>query len=450
MFAVLRRRDFALLWFSGLVSIAGDWVLFTALPFYVYVRTGSTVATAGMTAAELAPAIVLSSPAGVFVDRWNRKHVLVVSALVQAVTVLALLLIRDDGFLWVVFVVAVAQSAVSSFSMPAESALLPSLVPGELLVQANAMNTLNNRLGRLIGVPVGGALLAWVGLDVVVLLDAVSFLLAAALVAPIVVPRAARPPVKTESVGRAAVDAESALASFWREWLEGLRVVREDRTIAVLFVVFGVMTFGGTMLDPLAVPWVRDVLDRGVGMVAVLGMVHAVAGIVGSLVVGAIGSRVSPRTLIAWPSIVAGIVLLVRFNVPVVWVAIALSAVGGVTSVAAAVGTDTLAQERTPEPLRGRVFGSLQGTIWVLSLLGALVGGVLGEVVGIVPALDLAATLTGLAGVLVLVAMPVTRAPGSRRVRPAWLPARRDRPGSARRRTPPRTATRPTPPTRRR
>jgi MFS family permease len=408
MFAVLRRRDFSLLWFSGLVSVAGDWVLLTALPYFVYARTGSTLATAGMTAAELAPSIVLSSLAGVFVDLWNRKHVLVIANLLQAVTVAALFLVSDDGSLWLVYAVAVAQSAISSFSMPAEQALLPSLVPRDLLVEANAMNALNNRLGRLAGVPLGAALLAWIGLDAVVLVDAVSFLAAALLVAPIVVPPAAEqsPPTEADGLAGATAAAESALATFWREWLEGIRLVRDDRTIAVLFVVFGLMTFGGTMLDPLAVPWVRDVLEAGVGIYAVLTMTHAIAGIGGSLLVGTLGTRFTPRQLIGWPSIVAGVVLLVRFNLPVLWVAIALTAVGGATSVASSVGVDTLAQERVPERLRGRVFGSLQGTIWLLSLLGAVVGGVLGELVGIRPALDLAAFLVAVAGVVVLLAIP--------------------------------------------
>ena len=408
MFAVLRRRDFSLLWFSGLVSVGGDWVLFTALPYFVYARTGSTLATAGMTAAELAPSIVLSSLAGVFVDRWNRKHVLLVANLLQAVTVAALFLVSDDGSLWVVYAVALAQSAISSFSMPAEAALLPTLVPRDDLVEANAMNALNNRLGRLAGVPLGAALLGWVGLDAVVLVDAVSFLAAALLVAPIVVPPASEPPTSSEA-GRLAgttAAAESALATFWREWLEGLQVVRDDRTIAMLFVVFGLMTFGGTMLDPLSVPWVRDVLDAGVGVYAVLTMTHAIAGIAGSLAVGTLGARLSPRQLIGWPSMVAGLVLLVRFNVPVLWVAVTLTAVGGVTSVAASVGVDTLAQERVPDQLRGRVFGSLQGTIWLLSLLGAVIGGVLGELIGIVAALDVAAALVVVAGVVTLVAIP--------------------------------------------
>jgi MFS family permease len=412
MFAVLRRRDFALLWFSGLVSVAGDWVLMTALPYYVYVRTDSTVATAGMTAAELAPAILLSSMAGVFADRWNRKRILVISALVQAGTVLLLLLVRDDGMLWLVYAVAIAQSTVSSFAMPAEAALLPTLVTREEFVQANAMNALNNRLGRLSGVPLGAALLGWFGLDAVVLVDAASFLVAAALVAPIVAPGTTGPAEAEEGVAELAHDAESAVAAFWREWREGLHVVRDDRTIAVLFAVFGLMTFGGTMIDPLAVPWIRDVLDKGVGVVAALSMTHSVAGIAGSLLVGRYGDRVTPRQLIGWPSILAGIWLLIQFNVALLWVALALTCIGGVTSVASSVGVETLAQERVPEQLRGRVFGSLQGTIWLLSLLGALVGGALGALVGIVPALDLAASLVLLSGVVVLLAIPA-RMPGA-------------------------------------
>jgi MFS family permease len=104
--------------------------------------------------------------------------------------------------------------------------------------------------------------------------------------------------------------------------------------------------------------------------------------------------------------VLAGLLLVVRFHVPVLGVAVTLSAVSGVTAVASSVGVETLAQERTPEHLRGRVFGSLQATVWLASLLGAVVGGVVGDVVGLLPALDLASALVGLSGVVVLVLVP--------------------------------------------
>ena len=397
MLAVLRRRDFRLLWLAGLVSVSGDWVLMTALPYVVYDRTESVLATAGMVVAELAPSILLSSFAGVFVDRWDRRRLLVVTNLLQALAVAALLLV-DDGSLWVVYVVAAAQSAVASFSQPAESALLPSLVPAEELVPANALNVLNNRIGRLVGTPLGAVLLGVGGLPAVVVVDGATFLGAAGLVAAMTA-SAPRP-----TSDEAAIDeAETAFGRFWGEWLSGLRIVREDRTIAMLFVVFGLMTFGGTMLDPLFVPWVRDVLGEGVGAVALLMTTSSLAGILGSLVVGSLGGRVPARALIGWSSLLAGLLLLAKFNIPLLWVAIALSVLGGVTAVASSVGVETLAQERTPEHLRGRVFGSLQATIWLMSLLGAVVGGVVGEAAGVLPALDLAAVLVGLSGVVVLV-----------------------------------------------
>lgn len=394
MIGVLRRRDFALLWWGGLVSVAGDSMLLAVLPYVVYATTGSTLATAGMTVAELVPGIVLGSVAGVLVDRWDRRRLLVATNLLQAATVAALLvLVREPGLLPVVYVVAALQSGLSAFSLPAETSLLPSLVPEDDLVPANALNALNNRLGRLVGLPLGAAVHAAAGLGAVVALDVASFLVAAGLVALLRV-RHVPPPRTPERPPR--------LRAFRKEWVDGLALIRRDRSIGVLFVVFGLMTFGGTMLDPLAAPWVRDVLHEGIGVYALLMTTHSLAGIAGSLAVGAIGARVAPHLLAGVGSVVAGCVLLVRFNVPVVAVAVALSLVSGVVAVATSVGVETLAQQRVPEAYRGRVFGTLQATIWLLSLLGAVVGGVGAELVGVLPMLNLASALTGAAGLVVL------------------------------------------------
>ena len=392
MLSVLRRRDFALLWTGGLVSVAGDWVLNAALPFFVYEETGSTVATAGMIVARLAPSVVLGSVAGVFVDRWNRKRVLVWANLLQAAIVALLMLVPGEGWLWVVFAVAAAQSVVSAFSSPAESALLPSLVGPEELIAANSLNTLNNRIARLAGVPLGGVLLTSSGLEAVVVVDMLSFAAAAMLIAPIAPPHVARVPLQ----------ASSAWESFWREWLEGLRLVGSDRTIALLFLVLGLMTFGGTMLDPLTVAWVRDVLDEGPQVFALILTVHAASGIVGSLLVGRFGRRFTPRDLIGWGSVVAGAALALRYNIPALALALAMSAVAGITSVASSIGVETLAMQSVPDELRGRVFGSLNATLGLLSLAGATVAGLVAEIVGIVPMLNVATALIALAGVLVL------------------------------------------------
>jgi predicted MFS family arabinose efflux permease len=315
------------------------------------------------------------------------------------VVVLALLaFVANESALPVVYAVAAAQSALSAFSLPAENALLPTLVGPDELVAANALNALNNRVGRLGGLALGPVVYAVGGLGAVTVADAATFGIASVLVALMRV--------------RPSVPAEPGVepGRFFVEWREGLHVVRHEPSVAVLFVVFGLMTFGGTMLDPLQAPWVRDVLHAGPGVYALLKTVHAASGIAGSLVVGAIGSRPSPRMLCGAGSVAACVLLLVRFNVPVVAVAVALSAIAGAIAVASSVGVETLAQQRVPEPYRGRVFGTLQATIWLASLVGAVVGGVGAEWVGVVAMLNVAAVLVGLAGLVVLLALPARTA----------------------------------------
>src|SRR5439155_7330819 len=139
-------------------------------------------------------------------------------------------------------------------------------------------------------------------LEPVVALNAISFLLAASLVALVRAP--ARTPGERTSVRG--------------EWVAGLAVVRRDRTVAMLFWVLGLMTFGGTMLDPLYVAWVRDVLDKGPQVYGLLLTTHAVAGIAGALAVGRERDRLTPRVMMGWSSVVAGALLVVKFNVPFV------------------------------------------------------------------------------------------------------------------------------------
>src|SRR6185436_4822693 len=127
MIRVLRQRNFALLWFAGLISMIGDWMLFIALPIHTYRLTHSSLATGIMFIAGTVPRIFIGSVAGVFVDRWDRRQTMVVADLSRVFLLLLLLFVLSSESLWIVYVVAFLQATISQFFGPAENALLPQL-----------------------------------------------------------------------------------------------------------------------------------------------------------------------------------------------------------------------------------------------------------------------------------------------------------------------------------
>ena len=183
MFATLRQRNFTLLWLAGLISLIGDWALSVGLPIYVYLLTHSVLALSIAVLVESIPNIVLGSVAGVFVDRWNRKYTMVVTNLLLALTLLPLLLVRTADRVWIIYIVSFALACFEQFFIPAQNALLPTLVKEEHLVQANSLNSLSSNLARLIGPALGGLIAAAFSLNGIVVVDAVSFLVAAMFVA---------------------------------------------------------------------------------------------------------------------------------------------------------------------------------------------------------------------------------------------------------------------------
>jgi Na+/melibiose symporter-like transporter len=110
MFALLRRRNFALFWLGQTVSLMGDYTLAIALPFYVLQLTGSILQTGLMFIIETIPSILFGTLAGVFVDRWGRRRTMILCNLLQAGTLFLLLVVRSPRLIWVVYLVALLQA----------------------------------------------------------------------------------------------------------------------------------------------------------------------------------------------------------------------------------------------------------------------------------------------------------------------------------------------------
>lgn len=404
MLNLLRQRNFALLWTGGLISLMGDHVLLVALPFFVYEETGSTFASAVMVAAELLPRLLFGSAAGVFVDRWNRRKVMVVASLGQGLIILPLLLADSGDSMWIVYLVSFLQTTLAMFFGPAENALLPLLVGEQDLLPANSLNALNNNLARLIGPPVGGAILALWGLPGVVLINSLTFVVAGLMIGLIRSTPASAMPAE----GGSATQAESPQkAGFWKEWQAGIDIVRLNRVVAVLFLSVVLLNFGGVMIDPMAAPYIVDIVKAGPEVFGWLVTVQAAGGILGGLLAGRAGQRLNTARLYGWAEVILGVIIFIRYNIPYLPVLFVMTFLIGLPAALGSAALDTLFQQKVPNSHLGRIIGTLNTTVGLTSLFGVLgVSGMLGEILGILPVLNIAAGITTFTGIFILFMLP--------------------------------------------
>jgi predicted MFS family arabinose efflux permease len=401
---LLRRApDLRLLFGAGLVSMTGDYVLSVGLAYAVYALTGSTLASAAALLAAFVPQVLVGSVAGVFVDRWDRKRTMVVTNLLLAVGLLPLLFVTGTHQIWLVYVILAVQSAIEVFFSPAEQAFLPRVVADADLVAANGLNSQVRNVARLVGSGLGGLIAATGGIRAVAVADAITFLVAALLVARI---RTAGRAV-VESTGEEAADVvRGRVAVLAEEWRVGFRTVTSNAVLRTLMIAMLITSTGEGIMGTLFAPYVRHVLHGSGQVYGVITGVQAIGGVIGGFVVAVVAERWSPVTMVWIGSILFGLIDLAIFLYPLLWVTPWPAAVGmivvGLPGAVVVAGTMTLYQRNTTDERRGRVFSLISLAQAVSVVVGATLGGFLGGPTGIMPILALQGVGYVVAGLLVL------------------------------------------------
>ena len=400
----LRHRDFSLLWWAGLISLTGTWAMRVALPIYVLALTGSPASVAAVVAAALVGTILFGPIGGAYVDRWDRRRVVVAVNGLLALTVLPLVLV-DEPRRWPVAVaVAFVEAALNQFGQPAENALLPRLVPAAELVAANALNGLNNNTGRLFGPALGGAVAATVGLPGAAVLNATTFAVAAGLCALITGRHRARDTVPPRMLG---------------DLVDGVRAAVGLRAVRAIAVLIGVTAVGEGLMNALLAVFVTGPLGADSRALGAMMSAQAVGGVVGSVLSSRLARRCRPVPLIAASYACFGVIDVAIFNSPRagagVWPVVALFGLAGVPVGVHVPVIWALFQRTTPDALRGRAFAAIWTGAAVAGVVGAALAGWLGGTVDVRTLLTvqgvgpiLAAALFG----LIAGAAPETRTPG--------------------------------------
>ncbi|WP_344240007.1 MFS transporter [Kribbella hippodromi] len=383
---LVRQRDYRLMLSAGLISLTGDWLLRTGLAFQVYVLTGSTLASGGLLLASFLPAVVLGSLAGVFVDRWDQRTTMIVTNVLNAVVLLPLLAVHGASTIWIVYGVVLAQSCLQQFFTPAEQSLVPVLVNTEQLVTANALNSQIRDLSRLIGAALGGLFAAIGGLTMLAVADAVTFLIAVALVAAM---RHRRTPNQADEP--AEETAGGAIRRLKTEWTDGLRLCVAGPAIRLLFVFSLVTGVGEGIMSTLFAPFVSADLGGDGKVYGLIVSSQAIGGIVGGLIAAAIGSRWPAATLWGLGAFAFGLIDVALFLYPLVsdstLPAFVFMIIVGLPGALSLAGMMTVFQYLTADGTRGRIFGAIGAAESVAVLVGITTAGFLGDAVGIIPVL---------------------------------------------------------------
>ncbi|MHB8215441.1 MAG: MFS transporter [Candidatus Sulfotelmatobacter sp.] len=371
------NRNFRRLWLAQIVSEIGDWFYTLSIYTLLLQLTGHASSVALALVLQVLPQTFVGPMAGVVNDRLRRKHVMIAADLVRFAVVLAMLLVRSRSTVWLVYPLLLAETIMAAFFEPARSSVIPNIAAkGEVLI-ANTLSSATWSVNLLIGASVGGVVAAFFGRDAVFVLNALSFLASAMLIA---------------GMHFAEPHAESAAPLRPRDLvdfspvLEGIRYVRNHRTLLpTVFAKAGELMIGPSWViftvmgaHEFAVHWRNVDAARGamLGMSILLGGrgLGALAGpLVSARWAGRSDYRLQLGILFGYLTIAVGYGTL-GFS-RTVWMAAACAMLAHMGGSTVWVFSTTLLQLHTDDRFRGRVFSADLGFSMLTIATGAFLCG---------------------------------------------------------------------------
>lgn len=372
---VLRIPSYRNLFAGQAISDIGDGITLLLLLLVINELTGSTAALALMAIAEAVPHFTVGLVAGVYVDRWNRRTVMLAADLLRAGIVLLFAVAATAEIVPLLYVLAFAQSSVSTFFRPARGALLPRIVPAAGLPAANSLAQASQVIGSVIGAGVAGLLFGTFGSGVVgFAIDAATFLVSFVFVSRI----AAEAGRIAGSAGPAA-ERKNVVPSL----REGFAIVRGSRALSGSLVAAAVSMLGLGAVNVLFVPLIVNDLRVDATWMAGIELAQTTGMILAAGAVAFIARRLAPTTIITLGLAGIGLCIGLMAGVSAVWQVITLLFVVGWMVTPLQAMLQTIVQTTAGDATRGRVVSLLQASLSTASVASMAIGGVLGELIGI-------------------------------------------------------------------
>ncbi len=366
----LRHRNYRLFFAGQSLSLVGTWITRIATAWLVYRLTGSALLLGIVGFCGQIPTLFLAPVAGVFVDRWDRHRVLVVTQVLSMLQSLALAVLALAGIITVpqVLGLQIFQGVINAFDTPARQAFVVSMIEDRAdLPNAIALNSSMVNASRILGPSIGGVVIAAVGEGWCFLLDAISYL---AVIASLV---AMRLPPRTRAVVETRV---------LEELRAGFRYVTRFAPIGTVLLLLALVSTMGMPYTVLMPAVVAKQLHGGPHTLGLLMGASGVGALAGAFYLASRCTVVGLGRVIAIAVAVFGCGLVAFSLSRSLWLSLLLLPVVGAGFMVSLAAANTIVQTLTEEHLRGRVMSFYTMAFLGTAPLGSLLAGVLADRIG--------------------------------------------------------------------
>jgi MFS family permease len=337
---------------------------------------------------QAAPRVIFGLLSGVYVDRLDRKQLMIVTDVARGVIVLACLLVNRPEDVWIYYVSAALLSALSSVFGPARNASLPHLVEKEQLLVANTLSQTSFIVALTLGTASAGLLIgAFDSVVPAIVVDAISFFVSAAFIAALPLPHHARP------------DHDQRAAQVWAELKEGLHFLTHQRILVGAMLGFTLTMLGLGAINVLFVPFMVNDLRMDEAYVGLIDLTQML-GMVGiNLFIAKLVARFSTAQIFGVGMLGLGVSIGAAGLVQSAWWLFPLSVVWGVTIAPVQASASTIVQS-VPDYIRGRTASATETVVGVANVVSMALAGFAGSTIGVRATFVLGGVIAGLGGVV--------------------------------------------------
>lgn len=371
---LLKNRNFLFVWLAQAISDFGDSLTSIALLFLINNLTGSAAAIATVFVLLTVPQITFGLVAGVYVDRLDRKQIMIISDLLRGLLVLGFILVRSADTLWLLYLLAFVQASIGTFFTPARSALLPNIVSKEELLAANSVAQTSRIIFGLLGTAAAGVLIGtfgvfWPAFSV----DALTFFVSVLLVSRVFAAR-----TRAESSGERA-----NVKAIFAQLVDGMKIIVHTPALMGTLVAAAIAMLGVGAVNVLLVPLIVNDLHVSASWFGVVEFAQTSSMILSGSLVAVLASRIKPASIISGAMVGIGVTLALLAAVSSIWHLLLILFVVGWIMTPMQASIATLMQTSVDDKLRGRTGASLNTLISTASLVSMAMAGVLASGIGV-------------------------------------------------------------------